>query len=211
MIVLSPSILSSDFANLEIDIKRVAEAGAQYIHVDVMDGHFVPNITIGPCVVESIRKITDKVLDVHLMISNPLAYAESFLKAGADILTVHHECNPEIEKIYELTQKYQKKLCISINPDTPFEVVENYIEYIDMILVMSVQPGFGGQGFIESSIGKIRNLRNKYPEIDIEVDGGIKLSNLKSVTDAGANVIVAGSAIFAADDVEKTVQQFLEG
>jgi len=211
MIILSPSILASDFANLERDIRSVADAGAQYIHVDVMDGHFVPNITIGSCVVESIRKITDKVLDVHLMISDPLAYAEAFLRAGADIITVHHECNPDIEKIYRLTQKYNRKLCVSINPDTPYQVVEKYIDYIDMILVMSVHPGFGGQSFIESSIDKIRNLRMMYPDIDIEVDGGIKLSNLNKVTEAGANVIVAGSAVFASDNITETVNQFLKG
>ncbi len=211
MIILSPSILAADFANLERDITRVTNAGAQYIHVDVMDGHFVPNITIGPCVVESIRKITDKVLDVHLMISEPEKYVQAFLKAGADIITVHHECNPDIEKISEITKKYKKKLCVSINPDTPFEAVEKYANNIDMILVMSVQPGFGGQGFIESSVDKIRNLRQRYPDMDIEVDGGIKLSNLKTVTDAGANVIVAGSAVFSAEDVEATVREFLKG
>ena len=211
MIILAPSILSADFANLEKEIKTVTDAGAQYVHVDVMDGHFVPNITMGPCVVSSIRKITDSILDVHLMIENPEKYAEAFMKAGADILTVHHEVNPDLNILSELAKKYNCKLCVSINPETDVSVLEKYHPYVHMFLVMSVHPGFGGQSFIETSLDKIRYLRAKYPEIDIEVDGGIYLDNLDAVVEAGANVIVAGSAVFNASDREDTIRKFLGG
>ncbi len=211
MIILSPSILSADFANLENQIKTVTDSGAQYIHVDVMDGHFVPNITMGPCVVSSIRKITDAVLDVHLMIEEPNRYAEAFMKAGADILTVHQEVKPDMNSLKELSKKYGCKLCVSINPETDVSCIDEYASFVDMFLIMSVHPGFGGQSFIESSLDKIRYLRKKYPDMDIEVDGGIYLDNLSKVTDAGANVIVAGSAIFNEPDISKAVQGFLGG
>lgn len=211
MIILSPSILSADFAALARDVDVVTKAGAQYVHVDVMDGHFVPNITIGPCVVAALRKTTKSVLDVHLMIQNPNQYAEEFLKAGADIITVHHEANLNIKQIYSLTQAYGKKLCVSVNPETPVENLDQYSKFVDMFLIMSVHPGFGGQSFIESSVDKIKYLRTKYPHTDIEVDGGIKLDNLKTVIDAGANVIVAGSAIFEAKDPAAAVQKFIGG
>ena len=210
MITLSPSILSADFAKLESEINDVTDAGAKYIHVDVMDGHFVPNITIGACVVKSIRKHTDAVLDVHLMIENPNDYAEDFLKAGADIITVHHESNLNFKKVYELVREYNKKICVSVNPETDVSVLDQYGDYVDMFLVMSVHPGFGGQSFIESSISKIEYLRKKYPNIDIEVDGGIKLSNVKKIIDAGANIIVAGSAVFSGDNTKGNVKKFLE-
>ncbi len=210
MIIVAPSILSADFANLESEIKKVADGGAEYIHVDVMDGHFVPNITIGQCVVKSIRKVTDKILDVHLMIQHPNKYAEDFLKAGADIITVHHESDLDIDYIYDLTKKYNKKLCVSVNPETDVKCLDKYAKYVDMFLVMSVHPGFGGQSFIEESLDKIRYLRSKYPEIDIEVDGGIYLNNLRPIIDAGANVIVAGSAIFNSTDPATEVKAFLE-
>lgn len=210
MITLSPSILSADFAKLESEINDVTDAGAKYIHVDVMDGHFVPNITIGACVVKSIRKHTDAVLDVHLMIENPNDYAEDFLKAGADIITVHHESNLNFKKVYELVREYNKKICVSVNPETNVSVLDQYGDYVDMFLVMSVHPGFGGQSFIESSISKIEYLRKKYPNIDIEVDGGVKLSNVKKIIDAGANIIVAGSAVFSGDNTKGNVKKFLE-
>lgn len=210
MITLSPSILSADFAKLESEINDVTDAGAKYIHVDVMDGHFVPNITIGACVVKSIRKHTDAVLDVHLMIENPNDYAEDFLKAGADIITVHHESNLNFKKVYELVREYNKKICVSVNPETDVSVLDQYDDYVDMFLVMSVHPGFGGQSFIESSISKIEYLRKKYPNIDIEVDGGVKLSNVKKIIDAGANIIVAGSAVFSGDNTKGNVKKFLE-
>ncbi len=211
MIILSPSILSADFANLENEIKTVTDAGAQYVHVDVMDGHFVPNITIGPCVVSSIRKITNAVLDVHLMIENPNQYAETFMKAGANILTVHHEVNPDISELKKLSEKYWCKLCVSINPETDVTKLNQYAPFVDMFLIMSVHPGFGGQSFIETSLEKIKYLRQKYPQIDIEVDGGIYLENLSKVINAGANVIVAGSAVFNAPNKKEAVESFLGG
>ena len=211
MIILAPSILSADFSCLKDEIKKVTDSGATYIHIDVMDGHFVPNITMGPCVVSAIRKTTNAVFDVHLMISDPDKYAENFLKSGADIITLHDETKFDLDYIYNLVKKYNKKLCVSINPETDVTNLDKYAPFVDMFLIMSVHPGFGGQSFIESSIDKIKYLREKYPHIDIEVDGGIKLDNVKKVIDAGANVIVAGSAVFEADDVEKCVKMFLNG
>jgi len=208
--ILSPSLLSADFANLEKDIKKVELGGAQYLHIDVMDGHFVPNITFGPCMVEAVKNVSDAVLDVHLMISDPLKYALPFLEAGADIITVHSEVNPDIEKLLELTNKFGKKLAVSINPPTDISVVDKYLDFVDMVLIMTVNPGFGGQKFIEECVDKIRYVKNKAPHIDIEVDGGINLENLPTVINAGANVIVAGSSIFKADDVTEMCKEFLK-
>lgn len=210
MIKLSPSILSANFANLEKDIKAAEGAGAPYIHIDVMDGHFVPNITFGPQMVSAIRKISGAVLDVHLMIENPEKYVTAFLEAGSDIITVHLESNPDMEFIYSEVKKYGKKLGITINPKTSVDELRPYLEIADMILIMSVNPGFGAQGFIEESIEKIRKTKQMAPDIDIEVDGGVKLDNVKRVIDAGANVIVAGSAIFGAEDIGKAVRDFIE-
>lgn len=209
MIKVSPSILSADFANLERDIKLVEKAGVPYLHIDVMDGHFVPNITFGPAMVSAIRKVTDLVLDVHLMIDAPEKYAAAFLDAGADILTVHCECNPDFDYIYNEVKKRGKKIAVAVNPPTDLETLLPYCDKIDMALVMSVNPGFGAQKLIESSIDKIRILRDKYPDMEIEVDGGIKLDNADKVIDAGADVIVAGSAIFGADDVTKAAADFV--
>ena len=210
MIKISPSILSADFANLERDIKIIENAGSPYVHIDVMDGHFVPNITFGPSMVAAIRKITDIVLDVHLMIENPEKYVTAFLEAGADIITVHLECKPDIEFIHSEVKKFGKKLGITINPPTPVSELTPYISKADMVLIMSVNPGFGAQSFIEESLDKISEVRKLNSEIDIEVDGGIKLNNVNKVIDAGANIIVAGSAIFGAEDVAQATKDFIK-
>ena len=210
MIKISPSILSADFANLERDIKIIENAGSPYVHIDVMDGHFVPNITFGPSMVAAIRKITDIVLDVHLMIENPEKYVTAFLEAGADIITVHLECKPDIEFIHSEVKKFGKKLGITINPPTPVSELTPYISKADMVLIMSVNPGFGAQSFIETSLDKISEVRKLNSDIDIEVDGGIKLNNVNKVIDAGANIIVAGSAIFGAEDVAQTTKDFIK-
>ncbi|MBO5007527.1 MAG: ribulose-phosphate 3-epimerase [Clostridia bacterium] len=210
MIKLSPSILASDYMNMGSDIKAIERAGSPYVHIDVMDGHFVPNINFGPGVVSAIRPITDMVLDVHLMITNPEKYVNAFLNAGSDIITVHAECDTDFNFIADEIKSKGKKFAVSLNPATDISVIEPYADKLDMILVMSVNPGFGAQSFIESSIDKIKALRDKYSHIDIEVDGGIKLSNVQKVIDAGANIIVAGSAIFGGDDVEANTREFIK-
>ena len=209
MFILSPSILAADFANLERDLKLIAEGGAQYVHVDVMDGHFVPNITFGPDMVKSIRKATDKVLDVHLMIEYPEKYVQAFIDSGADIINVHYESKMDFDNISKTVRDAGKKLAMTINPDTPSDVLLPYLDKLDMVLVMSVYPGFGGQKFIESSLDKIAFIRKNAPDIDIEIDGGINLENVQLALDAGANVIVAGSAVYGSDDVPECCARFL--
>ncbi len=210
MIKLSPSLLSSDYMNMGADVKAIERAGCEYVHVDVMDGHFVPNINFGPSVVSSLKKITDMVLDVHLMISDPEKYVDAFLDAGADIVTVHIETECDFNLISKKVRERGKKFALSINPPTDVSKLFPYAEIVDMFLVMSVNPGFGAQAFIEESLDKIRILREKYPNTDIEVDGGIKLDNVKKVIDVGANVIVAGSAVFGAEDVEERARMFIK-
>ena len=210
---LSPSILSADFAHLGEDIRRAEAAGTPYLHYDVMDGMFVPSISFGMPVLESVRKVTDMVLDVHLMIEDPDRYIDEFVRCGADIITVHYEACKDVKKTIQMIKDKGVKAGVTIKPNTPNSVLADVLDQVDMILLMTVEPGFGGQAYIPSSTDKIRELRQMLNErgldTDIEVDGGIKKDNLQMVLDAGANVIVAGSAIFKGD-IEQNVKDFLE-
>lgn len=203
-IQVAPSILSADFANLGRDVSMVADAGADWIHVDVMDGHFVPNLTIGPAHVKALKNITDVPLDVHLMIDNPGAQLPWYIDAGADSITIHVEACDDPAPVLERIREAGVKAALSLNPETDAVDVMPYLELVDMVLVMSVHPGFGGQAFIESSLDKIAAIRSACEERDlpmrIEVDGGISSANAAAVIDAGADVLVAGSAIFGSDD-----------
>lgn len=214
MIKLAPSILSADFSNLIHDVIKVEKGGADMLHIDVMDGHFVPNITIGPLIVEALRPKSSLVFDVHLMIENPDSYIPAFAKAGADIITVHAEACRHLHRTIQNIKNQGVKAAVALNPATPLEALNYILDDVDMVLLMTVNPGFGGQSFIKSSISKIKALKAIISErglnIDIQVDGGINLNNLKEVAAAGANVIVAGSAVFGAKDVENTVRAFKE-
>ncbi len=206
MNILSPSLLSADFSRLGEEIAAIDNAGAEYIHVDVMDGLFVPSISYGMPVIKSIRKSTGKVFDVHLMINEPIRYIKEFVESGADIITVHVEACADVVATLEIIREYGVKAGISLNPDTPVSAIEAYMDKVDMVLVMSVNPGFGGQKFITGAIDKLKEVRRikeeKGFDFDIEVDGGVNLDNLPSVLEAGANIVVAGSAIFKGDAAE---------
>jgi ribulose-phosphate 3-epimerase len=212
MIKIAPSILSAHFECLEKDILDVQKAGADYLHIDVMDGHFVPNITIGPLVVDALRPISSLMFDVHLMIEKPDLYIKQFIDAGADIICVHAEACTHIHRTIQYIKSLGAKAAVALNPGTSINCLDYIIEELDMVLIMTVNPGFGGQAFIPSTLSKIKDLRKMIVDrnlnIDIEVDGGIKLENLSEVIKAGANVIVAGSAIFLSEDINKTVAAF---
>ena len=211
---LSPSILSADFSNLQLALDQCRDGGAPWIHVDVMDNQFVPNLTIGPPVVKSLRFKTEKILDVHMMVVEPEKLVEPFAKAGADIITFHIEATSDPQGVIDLIRSTGKEVGISLKPSTPISTIEPYFDQIDLILVMSVYPGFGGQGYIEGSTERIKEIKQKLIEqclqdrVLIEVDGGIKLHNAKEVVDAGADVLVAGSAIFGTDDPVQTIKDF---
>lgn len=211
---ISPSILSADFANLERDIRIVEEGGADYIHVDVMDGHFVPNITLGPNIVSAIRPVTKLPLDCHLMIENPEKYIEDFAKAGADIITVHVESTPHIHRAIQMIKNAGVKAGVVLNPGTPVTAVEYVLSECDMVLVMTVNPGFGGQSFIPETLKKIEKLKqlkeaNRY-HYEIEVDGGIVPETATQCKQAGADVFVAGSYVYNAEDPQKQIQHLKE-
>jgi len=214
MMKLAPSILSADFSNLLADVKKVEEAGCDMLHIDVMDGHFVPNITIGALVLESLKTKTELPFDVHLMIENPDRYIAQFAKAGADIISVHSEACIHLHRTIHLIKDHNVAAAVALNPATSLNVIEHVLEDLDMVLIMTVNPGFGGQSFIESSIRKIETLRRMIEDrglnVDIQVDGGIKVENVKRIIDAGANIVVAGSAIFNSGNITQAVKQFRE-
>ena len=207
MVIISPSILSADFANLEKDIKAVEKAGADWIHVDVMDGHFVPNITIGVPVVKSIKHVANVPLDVHLMIENPEKYVEPFALAGADIITFHYEAVSDVKGIINLIKSFGKKAGMSIKPKTNADAVFPYLKDLDLILVMTVEPGFGGQKFIKDCAEKIPLIKSKAQEnLIIQVDGGINAETARICTSYGANSLVAGNYIYKSNDIEQAVK-----
>lgn len=212
MLKLAPSILAADFSKLGEEIKTVADAGAHYIHIDVMDGDFVPSISFGMPVIESIRKVTTAEFDVHLMVREPIRYIADFVNAGADMITVHAEACTHLDSTLMKIKAYDKKTGIVLNPSTPLSVLEYELEKVDMVLLMTVNPGFGGQSYIPQMTRKVSELRrmieNKNLKVDIEVDGGVMLSNIREMIDAGANVFVAGSSVFHGD-AEKNVKEFL--
>ena len=214
MVKIAPSILSADFLKLEEEIRETENAGADMLHIDIMDGHFVPNITIGPFIVESIRNITSLPLDIHLMIENPDAYIRDFIKAGADFLTVHYEASVHLHRTIQQIKEHNVKAGVSLNPATPVWSLEHILPDIDMVLLMSVNPGFGGQQFIPQAIEKIsmlkRIIREKGLSTLIEVDGGVKLVNALDIIYAGADILVMGSAFYHSKDYGSFITQFRE-
>ena len=212
MIKISPSILSSDYGNLSSELKRMEACGADMLHIDVMDGHFVPNITLGAPIVKCIRKSSTLPFDVHLMISDPYKYIPDFLNEGSDIITFHAEADSDIEKTIDLILASGKKAGLSVKPKTPVEAVYPYLDKLSMVLVMTVEPGFGGQSFMEDMMPKVSAVRSEIDrrglDVDIQVDGGINKDTISIAAKAGANVFVSGNAIFSSDNAEKTIADF---
>lgn len=213
MIQIAPSILAANFSKLADEVKEVEEAGAKFIHIDVMDGHFVPNITMGPIVVKALRPVTDLPLDVHLMIENPDQYIESFAKAGADYITVHVEACRHLHRTIQLIRSYGVKPGVVLNPHTPIEWIKHILEDVDLVLLMTVNPGFGGQRFIQSVVPKIAELsaliKEKNLDVEIEIDGGINSETIIPCAQAGATIFVAGSAIYGKENCKEALQSIL--
>ncbi|MCI5622788.1 MULTISPECIES: ribulose-phosphate 3-epimerase [Anaerostipes] len=211
--ILSPSILSADFAKLGADVKEAADAGAQWLHIDVMDGTFVPNISFGFPVIKSIRDLTDIVFDVHLMIEEPGRYVDEFVKSGADLITLHAESTKHLHRAIQQVKAHGCKVGVSLNPATPLSALDHVLEEIDMVLIMTVNPGYGGQSYIQGMNQKIRDLRKIITEkglnVDIQVDGGVKADNIQAIKECGANVFVAGSAVFNGD-ITANVKELLK-
>lgn len=212
MVQVAPSILSADFSNLKDDILKLQKGGADYLHLDVMDGIFVPNITFGAPVIKNIRKVTEIPFDVHLMIDKPERYIKDFVDAGADIITVHQEATTHLHRTIEMIKSHGIKAGVALNPATPLETIEYVLDYLDLILIMTVNPGFGGQKFINSVKRKIKRIKDMVVErnlnVLIEVDGGIKLDNFREIVDCGVDIIVVGSGIFEADDIAERTKMF---